>query len=101
MTQAADTVEYDAERLSFMRSIRAIRRQVNGLAGFPPDDLITAVNETIAEITEYPNPPRRHRTYPRVVKRYKPHRHPTKQPKHKGARHAHLAKINIFNLALT
>jgi hypothetical protein len=36
MTQAADTVEYDAERLSFIRSIRAIRRQVNGLAGFSP-----------------------------------------------------------------
>lgn len=36
MNQAADTVEYDAERISFMRSIRAIRRQVNGLAGFSP-----------------------------------------------------------------
>ena len=36
MTQAADTVEYDAERISFMRSVRAIRRQVNGLAGFSP-----------------------------------------------------------------
>lgn len=36
MRQAADTVEYDAERISFMRSIRAIRRQVNGLAGFSP-----------------------------------------------------------------
>lgn len=36
MRQAADTVEYDAERLSFIRSIRAIRRQVNGLAGFSP-----------------------------------------------------------------
>ena len=36
MAQAADTVEYDSERLSFMRSFRAIRRQVNGTAGFPP-----------------------------------------------------------------
>lgn len=36
MNQAADTVEYDAERLSFIRSIRAIRRQANGLAGFSP-----------------------------------------------------------------
>lgn len=36
MRQAADTVEYDAERLSFMRSVRAIRRQVNGLTGFSP-----------------------------------------------------------------
>jgi Insertion element 4 transposase N-terminal/Transposase DDE domain len=36
MKQAADTVEYDAERISFIRSVRAIRRQVNGLAGFSP-----------------------------------------------------------------
>ena len=36
MAQAADTVEYDSERLSFIRSIRAIRRRVNGTAGFSP-----------------------------------------------------------------
>lgn len=36
MRQAADTVEFDADRLSFMRSIRAIRRQTNGMAGFSP-----------------------------------------------------------------
>lgn len=36
MTQAADTVEYDSERLSFIRSVRAIRRRVNGTAGFSP-----------------------------------------------------------------
>ena len=36
MAQAADTVEYDLERLSFMRSFRAIRRHVNGTAGFSP-----------------------------------------------------------------
>ena len=36
MTQAADTVEYDSERISFIRSVRAVRRQVNGTAGFSP-----------------------------------------------------------------
>jgi hypothetical protein len=36
MAQAADTSEHDLERLSFMRSFRAIRRHVNGTAGFSP-----------------------------------------------------------------
>lgn len=36
MRKAADTVDYEADRISFIRSIRAIRRQVNGLAGFSP-----------------------------------------------------------------
>lgn len=36
MIQAADTSEEDLSRISFMRSIRAIRRQVNGLAAFSP-----------------------------------------------------------------
>lgn len=36
MRQAADTADYDPDRLSFIRSLRVIRRQVTNQAGFSP-----------------------------------------------------------------
>ena len=36
MKDAADTVGTDPDDLSFIRSYRAIRRQVTNQAGFPP-----------------------------------------------------------------
>jgi hypothetical protein len=36
MREAADQADVDPDRLSFMRSLRVIRRQVTGQAGFPP-----------------------------------------------------------------
>jgi hypothetical protein len=36
MREAADTADYDPDRLSFMRSLRVIRRQVTSQAGFSP-----------------------------------------------------------------
>lgn len=36
MHEAADTVDIDPDRLSFMRSLRLIRRQITGQADFPP-----------------------------------------------------------------
>jgi hypothetical protein len=70
MTEAADQAEIDPDRLSFIRSLRVIHQHVTSQAGFPPTHLDGAVAEAIAEITERPNPKRRQRTYPRVVKRH-------------------------------
>jgi hypothetical protein len=36
MHEAADTADLDPDRLSFMRSLRLIRRQITGQADFPP-----------------------------------------------------------------
>jgi IS4 transposase len=36
MREAADQADVDPDRLSFMRSLRVVRRQVTGRAGFPP-----------------------------------------------------------------
>ena len=63
MKDAANTVGTDPDNLSFIRSYRAIRRQVTNQAGFPLQRLTAALTETIDEITERPNPPRRHRTF--------------------------------------
>ena len=38
MSEAADDIDEDPDRLSFLRSLRVIRRQVTDQAGFPPSD---------------------------------------------------------------
>ena len=38
MTEAAESAGTDPDRLSFMRSINVVRRQVTDQAAFPPDD---------------------------------------------------------------
>src|ERR1700712_3823937 len=54
---------------------------------FPPKTLAAALAETTHEITDRPNPPRRHRTYPRVVKRYRAHHHCLKRTTDHGQLH--------------
>jgi len=65
---------------------------------FPPDKLATALTETTHEITERLNPPRRHRTYPRVIKRYRAHSHRIKRATDHGQRHNSPPKIHIFKV---
>ena len=96
MKDAADTVGTDPDYLSFIRSYRAIRRQVPNQADFPPGRLTAALAETIREINERPNGPRRHRTCPRKVKRYRAHGHHIKRPTDHNQVHNGPAKIHIF-----
>lgn len=61
-----------------------------------------AVTISIAEIIERPNPERRQRTYPRVVKRHFAKYHRIKRPTDRGQRHHDTPMIHIFNFtALT
>src|ERR687893_627922 len=98
MKDAADTGGTDPDDLSFIRSYRAIRRQVPNQAGFSPKTLAAALTETTHEITERPNPPRRHRTYPRVVKRYRAHHHCLKRATDHGQLHNGPPKIRLFKI---
>ena len=49
----------------------------------------------IAEILAYPNRKRRHRAYPRVIKRYGPCYRPIKRPKHRETRYPGPGTIEI------
>jgi len=80
MCEAADQAGKDPDRLSFMRSLRVIRRQVTDQAGFPPSRLRNALAATSTEILERLNPPRRNRSSPRVVKRLHVHAYRAKRP---------------------
>jgi hypothetical protein len=51
--------------------VRIIRRQASGTAAFPPEQQERILAAVMADITDRRNlnPARRHRSYPRVVKR--------------------------------
>jgi hypothetical protein len=78
MCQAADEADADPDRLSFIRSLGVIRRQVANQADFPPDQFHKALAETIDEILERPTTTR-HRTNPRAVKRRRHNNHPVRK----------------------
>src|SRR5512138_3129946 len=63
---------------------------------FPPERLADALAETIDEITEKRLGPRRNRTCPRVIKRYRAHSHRIKRTTDKIQVHTDPPKIHIF-----
>ncbi|HEY0576721.1 MAG TPA: hypothetical protein VGD73_21665, partial [Pseudonocardia sp.] len=65
---------------------------------FPPEILATAQTLAFQEMTEILNPERRHRSYPRVVKRHFAKYHNIKRPTHHGRRHPSPPKIHIYNI---
>jgi hypothetical protein len=71
MHQAALDHRVDPDRLSFVRSLRVVRRQVTttGQAAIPPEPQARALARVTREITERLLPTRRLRAFPRVVKR--------------------------------
>ena len=79
MCEAADQAGKDPDRLSFMRSLRVIRRQVTDQAGLSPLSAETRARRDFAEILERLNPPRRNRSSPRVVKRVHVHAYRAKR----------------------
>ncbi|MFE4336255.1 IS4 family transposase [Streptomyces sp. NPDC056831] len=69
MHQAAQLQREDPDRMSFTRTLRVVRRQTTGQAGFSPSRLARALTQTLREITERLLAPRRLRSNPRVIKR--------------------------------
>src|SRR5256885_7487511 len=63
---------------------------------FPPHRLDRALQETREEIQERLNPPRRNRTYPRVVKRHRSIDRRIKRPHHRQILHDSPPQLHIF-----
>lgn len=62
---------------------------------FPPDRLTAGLTAAAAEILERPNPPRRQRSYPRVLKRAGRHKFKRKTLKHKNINHSQPPEIRL------
>ena len=95
MVEAAYDANIDPDRLSFIRSLRVIRREADGAADFPPHQTAGVIRRVIAEILRYPLRPRRHRAYPRVIKRYGPCYRPIKRPNHRATRYPGPVTVEI------
>ncbi|GAP33497.1 hypothetical protein NSK11_contig00292-0002, partial [Nocardia seriolae] len=66
-----------------------------GKAAFPPDHLALATTAAVTEILARPNPPRRHRSYPRVSKRGRRQNFPRKYPHHTNINHPKPPEIRL------
>ena len=65
---------------------------------FPPEDFDRVLPSVLANIPRKINPQRRHRSYPRVVKRARHNSYRVKRPGDTGTRHTGPATINISTL---
>ena len=99
MREAADQAELDPDRMSFIRALRVVRRQVSGQAAFSPRRLAAATREAIEEILERPNPARRERTCPRAVKRPQHTAFLMKRRDQKNIQHDYPPTIRLFHPA--
>jgi Transposase DDE domain len=62
---------------------------------FPPHQNNDTLRRVIDEILRHPLQPRRHRTYPRVIKRYGPCYRPIKRPQHREIRYPGPTTVEI------
>jgi len=64
MHTAALEADLDPDRLSFVRTLRVVRRQLIARPAFPPEQLAAAVRTAVAELLTGLLPPRRLRAFP-------------------------------------
>jgi hypothetical protein len=87
---AATAAGVDPDRIKFLATLRIVRRSVTHRAAFPPEpqnDLWTRTVHRVGQPRNR-NPERRHRTYPRSVKRTRRSSYRERRPSDKGVRHA-------------
>ncbi len=99
MREAADDLGEDVDRISFIRSIRVIRRQVLNQAGFSPSPPEAGNPGTLDEIKQKLLGPRRHRSYPRVVKRTQVGDKLLKRAHHRETRYSGPPQVTVFGSA--
>jgi hypothetical protein len=97
--RAATEAGIDPDRVKFKRTARIVRRRAADPAAFPPEQQERILARVMADITrkKHPNPRRRHRTYPRAVKRARHNSYRVKRPGDHGTRHPGPATINLVN----
>ena len=97
---AATAAGIDPDRVKFKRTLRIARRAVG--PAFPPDRVQATLERVMADITSprHLNPRRRHRTYPRVIKRGRHNSYRVKKPGDHGTRHNAPATIQLLNPVL-
>ena len=100
--RAATEAGIDPDRVKFKRTVRIVRRRAADPAAFPPEHQERILATVMAGITrtKHLNPGRRHRTYPRVIKRARHNSYRVKRPGDHGTRHSGPATIRLDGLDL-
>jgi hypothetical protein len=100
--RAATEAGIDPYGVKFKRTVRIVRRRAADPAAFPPEHQERILATVMADITrtKHLNPERRHRTYPRVIKRARHNSYRVKRPGDHGTRHSGPATIKLVNLHL-
>jgi hypothetical protein len=95
--RAATAAGIDPDRVKFTRTLRIARRSAG--PALPPGQQAALLAEVSADITRNKNlnPPRRHRTYPRVIKRGRYNSYRVKKPGDHGTRHTGPPTIRLAN----
>lgn len=93
MWQAADGAGYGPDRMGCTHSVPVVRRAAEGGAAHHRHR--AARRQVVAQILERPNPPRRHRSYPRRVKRGYHNSYRVKRPGDVAVRH-HRAPVPVL-----
>jgi hypothetical protein len=86
---AATAAGIDPDRVKFLATLRIVRRSVTDRAAFPPEPQEALWTHTVHRVGQRRNrnPARRHRTYPRAVKRPRRSSYRERRPSDKGIRH--------------
>ncbi|CAO5227352.1 transposase [Frankia sp. AgKG'84/4] len=99
MVDAADEVDLDPDRISSPERYASSAARSPTRRIFTPDHHTHALRETFTEIVERPNPPRRHRTYPRAIRRGRHNDYRIKRPTDKATQHDHSATLKLARAA--
>ncbi|MFI6888830.1 IS4 family transposase [Streptosporangium canum] len=96
---AATAAGVDPDRIKFLATLRIVRRSVTDRAAFPPEPKNDLWTRTVHRVgrPRNRNPERRHRTYPRSVKRTRRSSYRERRPSDKGIRHAGPPTVQLLS----
>jgi hypothetical protein len=96
---AATAAGVDPDRITFLATLRIVRRSVTDRAAFPPEPQNDLWTRTVHQVSRprNRNPERRHRTYPRSVKRTRRSSYRERRPSDKGIRHAGPPTVQLLS----
>jgi hypothetical protein len=100
--RAATEAGTDPDRVTFKRTVRIVRAGPPTRRPSPPEHQERILATVMADITrnKHLNPERRHRTYPRVIKRARHNSYRAGRPGDHGTRHSGPATIKLDGLHL-
>ncbi|MBG0816095.1 transposase [Planomonospora sp. ID82291] len=95
----ATTAGVDPDRITFLATLRIVRRSVTDRVAFPPEPDHDLRVQAVRHVGRpHRNPERRHRTYPRAVERPRRSSYRERRPSDKAIRHLGPPAVRLLTL---